>query len=343
MSKDTSRLVEPLNWPEIVKETIRKRKEFGLNQKTHAALAGVSIPTMISFERAETTISMDRALAILEIVGMSIKLKAIDELSDFADQANKRWFELIQKLPSNSPGRHPFGFFSCFFAIKGKLREISIIELKEHLKEEAKIKYSGWSPFWIPTKKNIEPYPSDNNTMECWLGKKWFDQNDSIFTFYADDTDFWRASLKGNMYLQRGYQEDSSDTLEPGKIFDLILPIRTIGEIIHYAYRLASKLSADAQASIDFHVKYTGLRGRELVNWSDPTNPFFDRNKICVQNTIESSIQFQLSDIDEPLPEQIGKLVNLLLKDLYSKFGFYELKYEFIVYHLEKLFSRRLA
>ena len=27
------------------------------------------------------------------------------------------------------------------------------------------------------------------------------------------------------------------------KIFDLILPIRTIGEIIHYAYRLASKLS----------------------------------------------------------------------------------------------------
>lgn len=340
MSKDTNRLIEPLNWPETVKETIIRRKEAGLNQKTHAALAGVSIPTMISFERAETTISMDKVLAILEVVGMSIKLKPIDKLSNFADQANKKWFELTQKLPPDSPGRHRFGFFNCSFAIKGELKKISIIELMEELKEVAKIKYSGWSPFWVPTRKIIEPYLSDNNTVECWLGNKWFDENDSIFTFYADSTDFWRASVEGYMYLQRGYQVDSSDTLEPGKIFDLISPIRTIGEIIYYAYRLASKLSVGENSSIDFHVKYTGLKGRELVNWSDPTNPFFERNKICVQNAVESSIQFQLNDIHEPLPEQIGKLVSQLLRDLYSKFGFYELKYEFVVHHLEKLFSR---
>jgi len=82
------------------------------------------------------------------------------------------------------------------------------------------------------------------------------------------------------MYLQRGYSDDSSDTLQSGRIFDLILPIRNIGEIIYYACRLVSKLSIDENTSIDFRIKYTGLKGRELINWSDPTNPFplYDRN-----------------------------------------------------------------
>jgi transcriptional regulator with XRE-family HTH domain len=353
MSKDIDRL-EPLNWPEIVKETIKKRIELGLNQKTHAALAGVSIPTMISFERAETTITMDKVLAILDVVGMSIKAKPVDELSDFAEQANKRWFELTQKLPPNSPGRRPYvsyGYFACFFAIKGELKKISVIELRDLIKKIS-IKYATKSlvPFWVPTKETIKPYPLNNKLIECWLGNKWSDESDSIFTYYADDADFWRASPEGYMYFQRGYSEDSSDTSPPGRIFDLILPIRNIGEIIYYAYRLASELGIDENTSIDFRIKYTGLKGRELINWSDPTDPFplYDRNKICRQNFFESSVKFQLKDIqlqDEPkqVSIQIGNFVYSLLKDLYSQFNFYELNYEFVVDNLIKLFSRRIA
>lgn len=303
-----------LNWPEIVKEAIRRRNEEGLMQKTHAALAGVSIPTMISFERAATTISMDKVLTILEVVGMIIKEKPIDKLSEFADQANKRWFELSKKLPINSNG-----YFACFFAIRGKLKNELIIGLESQLKS-----LTNYSDF--PRIREIESSLDHHEkyAIKRWLGKQ-----------YLYDT-----SSNGYMYIQKGYQEDLSDILEPGKIFDLISPICSIGEIIYDTHRLASSIGMSENASIDFRVKYTGLKGRELVNWSNPTNPLFERNKICLQNTVESSIQFQLNDIDEPLPEQIGKLVNLLLKDLYFKFGFYELKYEFIVHHLGKLFEK---
>ena len=59
-----------LNWDALVKEAIRVRKEQRLNQKQLAALAGVSSPTVVRFERQDKNITLKSAFAILETLGL---------------------------------------------------------------------------------------------------------------------------------------------------------------------------------------------------------------------------------------------------------------------------------
>jgi len=54
-----------LNWPNIVAEAIKRRKEQRLTQAQLAVLCAVSKPTLNSFEQGRTNITLDSALKIL--------------------------------------------------------------------------------------------------------------------------------------------------------------------------------------------------------------------------------------------------------------------------------------
>jgi len=58
------------NWNAIVEEAIRLRKEQKLNQKQLAALAGVSSPTVVRFERRDKNITLKNAFSIMEALGL---------------------------------------------------------------------------------------------------------------------------------------------------------------------------------------------------------------------------------------------------------------------------------
>ncbi|HRK98446.1 MAG TPA: helix-turn-helix transcriptional regulator [Alphaproteobacteria bacterium] len=60
-----------LNWSGLVEEAIKRRKEQKLTQEQLAVLAGVSKPTLNSFERGKTTIKLDSAIKILRMLGLS--------------------------------------------------------------------------------------------------------------------------------------------------------------------------------------------------------------------------------------------------------------------------------
>ena len=342
MYKNPRRITEQFNWVALVKEAITRRQEEGLNQKKHAALAGVSIPTMISFEKAEKTISIEKVLAILDVVNMVEKSQFLsnNKLDNFALQANAKWFELTKNLGQDSlSAKHPFGYVSYSFRIIGSLKKIDNTHFRKILNKVAATKYSGWSPFWIPTTTAIEPYVTDNEIIECWLGKKY----ERSLTATASTTDFWWASKEGYMYLQRGYEEDSNeDSLQPNEIFDIFIPVRLAAEVICYANRLANEMiHHDVKSSIELQVRYTGLQGRVLANWSDPMNPLYDRKRISNSNIANMSVTFSLDEIYEPLHESVTKIVYLLLKELYAKFSFYDLQYEFIETKLKRLFSQK--
>lgn len=59
-----------LNWQSFVKEAVRRRKDQKLTQEQLAVLAGVSKPTLNSFEQGKTTLRLDSALKILHMVGL---------------------------------------------------------------------------------------------------------------------------------------------------------------------------------------------------------------------------------------------------------------------------------
>ena len=60
-----------LNWQSFVEEAIKRRKEQGLTQEQLSVLAGVSKPTLNSFEQGKTNIKLDSAFKILSVLGLS--------------------------------------------------------------------------------------------------------------------------------------------------------------------------------------------------------------------------------------------------------------------------------
>lgn len=59
-----------LNWQSFVEEAIKRRKEQGLTQEQLAVLAGVSKPTLNSFEQGKTNIKLDSAFKVLGVLGL---------------------------------------------------------------------------------------------------------------------------------------------------------------------------------------------------------------------------------------------------------------------------------
>lgn len=59
------------DWQEIVREAIKRRKGQKLTQKQLALLAGVSGPTVNSFEQLKTNIKLESCLKLLRCLGLS--------------------------------------------------------------------------------------------------------------------------------------------------------------------------------------------------------------------------------------------------------------------------------
>jgi transcriptional regulator with XRE-family HTH domain len=117
----TSGGIGPLNWPGLVTEAIRRRKAEKLTQKEHAALASVSVPTIIAFDRGERTLSLTKAIDILRVVGLVDEPSNAGSQEIFVQQAFTRWRELIADLPKNSPGRFPAGWYRIDYALDGDI------------------------------------------------------------------------------------------------------------------------------------------------------------------------------------------------------------------------------
>jgi transcriptional regulator with XRE-family HTH domain len=60
-----------LNWEGLVREAVAVRKQERLSQRDLAALAGVTQPTVVKFEKGLTSIRVDSALAILRALSLA--------------------------------------------------------------------------------------------------------------------------------------------------------------------------------------------------------------------------------------------------------------------------------
>ena len=61
-----------LDWPSLVKEAIKRRKEQHLTQEQLAVLSDVSKPTLNNFEQGKTNITLKTALKILHNLGLTL-------------------------------------------------------------------------------------------------------------------------------------------------------------------------------------------------------------------------------------------------------------------------------
>lgn len=314
-------MTEPIIWRQIVAEAIRRRKAEGLTQGAHAAFAGVSKPVIIAFDRGETSLSLGRALAILKVVGLAEEGPDPDSQDAFVDAARRRWSELVDGTAPDAAARQPLGGYAFDYEIIGDLRPLSAKELLKRL-PDAEVGWTGWPPFWIPTRREIAPCVIDE-VVECWLGTP---ESDRSFDDPAH-SDFWRVSPRGQAYLQRGYQEDGAEVLEPGTVLDVTLPIWRAGETLAHAARLAGLLAETPERTeIRFRATHRGLAGRELASWARPSR----RDVVGTHRSRTDEATLSVTTSPERIAQDLPSVVHGLVAPLYDRFDGFVLTPELV-------------
>ena len=315
MSSSSRGIAPPLDWCALVAEAIRRRKEEKLTQRAHAALANVSIPTIVAFDHGERTLTLAKAFDILRVVGL------IDEPADgnaqerFVEDAFARWRELTAALPADSPGRFPHGWCRVDYALEGELKQPTLPALMDMLRE-AMNPHPGWPLFRVPARHESAPREVDG-MLECWTAP-----HDGDADRVADDAAryaFWRAAPAGRIVLIRGYREDAQETFRPGTILDTILPIWHLGEVLLHAASLAALMRHNPDAAVTIHLRvlYTGLNGRVLRAWANPLS------ELLVEGTPARSDEAML-EASVPAGDIPGRLAHHLfplIASLYERFG----------------------
>lgn len=331
-----SRMIPPLNWQTLIAEALRRRKEERLTQRQHAALASVSIPTIVAFDRGEHTLSLNKAFDILRVVGLVEEPQESGAQEIFVRDALARWSKLISKLPPNSPGRFPFGWYRIDYALEGDLKEIELHRFQEIL-IKAKARNTGWPMFWVPTRPEITPYEIDG-VLECWLSPEEVNINRTFRD--AAHCDFWRASPNGRMFLIRGYQEDGQETFPPGKIFDTTLPVWRIGEALIHAAQLGALLKQDEtnEITIKLRVHYTGLTGRVLKAWANPLVDLLGEGSGARSDEAMLEASVPSSEVETNLAAHIFPLV----ASLYMRFGVTGISLDWVAAEVSRLQRSRI-
>lgn len=317
----------PINWNDVVAEARRRRTSEGLSQRALADLAGVSLPTVNSFEQGKVGLQFESVIAILEALGMFVRPDEPDSFEAFRHRARRRWEELVGSLPADHSSRQPLGHSEQAYSIG---TEDPLPSPRELLKLLASIPGStGWPPFWVPTRPEIRP-TIEEGLVECWLGRP---ETDTAFDDPAH-SDFWQISREGYAYLQRGYQEDGPGNLEPGTIFDVTLPIWRTAEVLLHATNLAKQLELSGSTLVQLTGRYTGLEGRELISWAKPLLRTIVGTRYRARSTkIDLKVAAKLRSLEEDLPSVVAEF----LGPLYERFDGYQVPLELVASQIEEL------
>jgi hypothetical protein len=249
------------------------------------------------------------------------------QLRDFITASQGRWEALVAPLPADDPARMPLGHYTVAFSILG-VEPVSLAELRRRMEVASRVKHTGWTPFIHLYRPAFEPRPV-GGAIEVWLGAP----DEERWRHDAAHCDYWRAESAGSFFQQRGYDEDSTQRVTPGKAMDITLPIWRVGEILLYASRLARLYAEDPTILVT--CRYTGLQGRTLIRL-DGFSDILERRR-CVDDTAHLETQATARELDDNLVE----VLHPLLSPLYERFGFFELTLPFVTREVERLKSSR--
>jgi transcriptional regulator with XRE-family HTH domain len=327
---ENSGRITPLDWRTLVNEAIRRRKAEKLTQREHAALASVSIPTIVSFDRGEGTLTLAKAFDILRVVGLVAEASKEGTQGAFVQEAFGRWRKLTAALPENSPGRFPDGWYRIDYALEGDLIPVELHELKIFLQKSV-VPHTGWPLFLFPGRPELEPYEQDG-VVERWLKPSDAGANRPLSD--PAHCDFWRAAPTGRAFIIRGYQEDSQDTFAPRTIFDTTLPTWRLGEALLHAKNLADQLAVDQnKVTVRLRALYTGLSGRVLRAWGNPMSDLmFEGGAARSDEAV-----LETTTLAKDITAKLAEIVHPLVASLFERFGVTGLSVDRVSAELERM------
>lgn len=247
-----------------------------------------------------------------------------DILDQWVLSSKARWQSRIAGLSEDAKARFPHGHYYCAYEVTNPVGIPSVLQRYVDVLDAAPRK-TGWRPFLVIHRDNSAPTNVDG-CVETWLGY------DGADTAHAD---FWRASKGGQLFLIRGFQEDTSGFPKsdgPGTVFDLTLPAWRVAECLIHAGYMAETIGGP-DSKVRFRFGWEGLAGRHLVAERRDVRP-----RISHQNAFSITIVTDANQISNNLPE----LVDSVVRPLFELFEFFEIPATLAAEEVAKLLGGRM-
>lgn len=250
----------------------------------------------------------------------------------FEEAVLERWrsrcderFDALITQTDEAEARYQYGTYTFAYCFEPGAVSVPLGELRQHL--AAVPGHTGWRPWWVPTTK-FAPQVHDG-VLECWMFGP-----DQMFPDPVH-SDFWRASPRGELYLRRGYDEDSRDASAPGSVLSNSLAIWRTTEALLHVDGLAMQLDLPRHLRVGLHARWTGLRERDLSTW--PDKPAHALGKVGGDHEAWTKIVFTLAE----LPDGLASLVGRIVAPLFERFEGYGPAQSFVAEHVQRVVERR--
>jgi hypothetical protein len=222
-------------------------------------------------------------------------------------------FSFLRSQRFSEKKKDPFseGYWIASFIINKFHAKLGLSDFLEILRA-AETNRTGWDVWWVPTRKEIAPYPYKNG-IEVWLAEDGGKD--------PGHSDFWRAEPSGKFVLIRGFREDDEDFKKnvQGKSLGISLILIRITEILLYIESLAQKMPLTKDNSIDIQLSLFGLDNRKLTRF--PSNAYITEDHyISHQNDI--TLKCRIEDWHD-IRKNLIQIILEISKPLFETFNFF--------------------
>ena len=251
---------------------------------------------------------------------------ALAGFQDFALQARVRWQELTQALSHDADARFPLGYYEVGVSMVGVAPAETLAEIRRRLEIARRLQYTGWPPFIEFPEIDEHKSRPHGESIETWLGRG----TTSNSRTEVASSDYWRASITGDLYTISGYVEDELRQGSETSVLYVDLVIARIAERILFAQRYAQQFQGIDGMGIK--LGFTGLRGRRLKFYRSPSSQRY----VAESDTYETSQIVDLRNIDMNFAE----VMQTLLVPLFESFDFAEIQPDVYRQVLQSMLSR---
>lgn len=267
----------------------RDLRALNVNRDTLRARDNVSLVIVLPLDaRAQMAAEAPDLWSIRSVtVLLPVPQQTRARVEDWALECRAAFEELVAST-TGAASRYEHGVYTFAYSLGSRRPLASLPALRAAMERVPGL--TGWRPWWVPTNDRI-PYSPEPGILECWM----FAQRQ----MFADPahSDFWRASVDGDLFLLRGYAEDSyPEQFAPGTRFSRGLPVWRTGEALHHVKQLARAFDPDGTTMVAFLATWGGLKSRRRVGWPD-RDWFPDETSEPSQRQLVTS--FVVTDTDE--------------------------------------------
>lgn len=229
-----------------------------------------------------------------------------ERTTDFLEVGKRRFQTMMAKRNWSAEG---VATFEASIVIDGTFPQPRLDDKFYYQLQLNKPRHSGWS-FWIDAKGGPKGEDSAYVDAGGWEAL--------IKTYFMGEIlDFWRAEPAGRFYHLRNLQDDAhaNDRVPPKQFLDFALHTGRVAEVVSIGSHFARALGCDEETTtLGFACRWTGLAGRHLYSWSQPSRSFYSADA-SVQDEITTEAVMPL------VATALSPTVESLIAPVFGLFG----------------------